>query len=331
VAAEARARKPRPKSKTIIVAGVSAAILVLAGGLIVWQSLSGRLVPTDPRLAAGATSTPPPATMTTAPNPSVPPASPSRSMAGRESQPSPVEADGARELSAARARIEGREFDQAITDLQRFLAQHAGSALAPEAILLKGQAQELSGQSDAAIATYGEFRTRYRATARMPDATFRLAQLTGALKGREGEAITLYTEVFSQYPNSPRAPEALFAKAGLQDKLKLVEVDPKLSTSVPASLVTYRVMTDRYPRAALTQHALLRSANMYDTLKRYDLEAQVFERLGASFPQSGYDGWFKAAELYDRRLKDKEKARAAYLQVPPTSPHYRDAQKRAGR
>ncbi len=88
-------------------------------------------------------------------------------------------------------------------------------------------------------------------------------------------------------------------------------------------------MADRYPRATLTQHALFRLANTYDGMKRYDLEAEAFERLGASFPQSNYDGWFKAAELYDRRLKDKEKARAAYLQVPPSSPRYRDAQKRA--
>jgi TolA-binding protein len=236
-----------------------------------------------------------------------------------------------RELAAARARIDAREFDRALADLKTFLDEHGGSALAPEAMLLTGRAQELAGRREGAMATYAAFRTRYKGNARMPDATFRLAQVTGAQKGREGEAIRLYAEVITQYPSSPRAPEAMFAQAELQDRLKLREVDPKLAASVPTSLMTYRTLADRYPRTALTEHALFRIGNMYEDMKRYDLAAQAFENLGTWFPESRYEGWFRAAELYDRRLKNKEKARAAYLQVPPASPRYKDAQKRAGR
>ena len=199
-----------------------------------------------------------------------------------------------RELAAARGRIAAKQFDQALVDLKTFLAAHGGSALAP-------------------------------------DAAFLMAQVTGAQAGRELDAIGLYTDVAARYPNSPRAPEALFSKGGLQDRLRLRATDPQLGSSVPASLATYRAMADGYPRAVLTQHALSRMAGMYDDMKRYDLAAQAYEKLGAWFPQSAYDGWFRAAELYDRRLKNQAKAQEAYLKVPPSSPRYRDAQKRAGK
>jgi TolA-binding protein len=235
------------------------------------------------------------------------------------------------ELAAAKSLIVAREFDKAISQLTAFIGAHAGSSLAPDATLQIGRAQELAGRRDDAMATYAAFRKQYKGSALMPDATFRLAQVTGAQRGREGEAIQLYTDLVAQYPTSPRAPEAMFATAELQDRLKLRHVDPELSTSAPTSLLTYRALTDRYPRTALTEHALFRLGNMYDDLKRYDLAAQAFEKLGTWFPQSRYEGWFRAAEMYDRRLKDKVKAQAAYLKVPPTSPRYKDAQKRAGR
>ena len=48
-------------------------------------------------------------------------------------------------------------------------------------------------------------------------------------------------------------------------------------------------------------------------------------RTGEAWPLLG----FRAGEIYERRLRDKEKARAAYAQVPAASPRYKDAQKRA--
>jgi TolA-binding protein len=158
-----------------------------------------------------------------------------------------------------------------------------------------------------------------------------LALLTARTKGKEGDAIALYTEVYTQSPKSPRAPEAMFAKAEVQGRLKLRDVDPTLSVPVPRELLTYRELAERYPRAAAAEHALFRVAGMYEDLRRYDLAAQAYEKLGAGFPESHYDGWFRAGEVYERRLKDGEKARAAYLQVPASSPRYKDAQKRAAK
>jgi tetratricopeptide (TPR) repeat protein len=339
-----RTRRILPRRGAAILGIVSvAAVLVVAGAWFAWRSLSGPAGKASPPESSGVSTAPPEAA---APAPAAGGDSPGGA-GGRVTPPSPAataRADGTapttrsaatiemeRELAAARARIDAREFDRAIADLKTFLDRHGSSSLAPEALLLSGRAEELAGRREEAMASYVVFRSRYKGHTGMPDATYRLAQVTGAQKGREDEAIRLYTEVFTQYPSNRRAPEAMFSKAEVQDRLKLRETDPMLSGSVPASLLTYRTLADRYPKAALTEHALYRIGNMYEDLKRYDLAAQAFEKLGAWFPLSRYDGWFRAGELYDRRLKNQAKAQEAYLKVLPSSPRYKDAQKRAGK
>jgi TolA-binding protein len=314
------AAKPRSGRSSIvwIAAGVVVAVAA-AGAWLAWRTLprasapasepiSTSTVPTSPPAAAPVTAAPvTTAPVTAAPATSgdrpakaaggtVPQAAPAPALTNRAAAPKPGSSAAAeeQELAAARAKFEDKQFDQASADLKAFVAKHPGSALLADAALL-------------------------------------LVQVTAAQPGRELDAIAQYGDVASRYPKSPRAPEALYYKAGLQERLKLRETDPALGASAPASLATYRAMADRYPRAVLSQHALFRIAGMYDDLKRYDLEAQAFETLGASFPESSYDGWFRAGELYERRLKDKDKARAAYLHVTPTSPRYKDAQRRAGK
>jgi hypothetical protein len=41
--------------------------------------------------------------------------------------------------------------------------------------------------------------------------------------------------------------------------------------------------------------------------------------------------WFRLGELYERRLRNPDKARQAYERVPADSPRYRDAQQRLKR
>ena len=65
-------------------------------------------------------------------------------------------------------------------------------------------------------------------------------------------------------------------------------------------------------------------------LKRWDLAAKAYEDLELHFPKTRFDAWYQAGEIYDRRLKDPAKAKNAFSMVPATSPHYRDAQKKAG-
>jgi serine/threonine protein kinase/outer membrane protein assembly factor BamD (BamD/ComL family) len=311
--AEASAPSARLRTGRSPIVWLAAGVIVVVAGTGAWLAWRGHPRPSAPAEQPAPTSAAPAAAPATA-APVTETTALSSDATGREAGTAKPEAASAtadtgraeapkretrtaaeeRELAAARSKFAAKQFDQASADLKAFVAKHPGSALAPDASLL-------------------------------------LAEAIAAQPGRELDAITLFGDVASRYPNSSRAPEALFYRASLQDRLKLRESDRALGATVPASLVTYRTMADRFPRAVLSQHALFRMAGMYEDLERYDLAAQTFEKLGASFPASSYDGWFRAGELYERRLKDQAKARAAYLHVPPTSPRYKDAQKRAGR
>jgi hypothetical protein len=99
---------------------------------------------------------------------------------------------------------------------------------------------------------------------------------------------------------------------------------------VPASLVTYRRIVEQYGRAAGADVAYAALAERYDDLDRHELEAQTWEAMARQFPANTRDAAWEAAELYDKRLKDKARAAEWYAMVPSTSRHYRDAQKRLG-
>jgi tetratricopeptide (TPR) repeat protein len=131
------------------------------------------------------------------------------------------------------------------------------------------------------------------------------------------------------YPNSAWTPRGLLLKATLEERGKVFIADPQLNTSVPAALVTLRLMTDRYSDAEGAEAAFAKLADMYDELKRYDYAAATWEKLATKFPASTRDAWWKAAELYEKRMKDLPRAREAYARVPESSSHYKDAQKRA--
>jgi len=74
--------------------------------------------------------------------------------------------------------------------------------------------------------------------------------------------------------------------------------------------------------------ALEEMADMYDDLHRYDLAADTLQEMAARFPNNTRDAAWRAGELYEKRVKDVEKARKAYTMVPMTSSRYRDAQKK---
>ena len=58
----------------------------------------------------------------------------------------------------------------------------------------------------------------------------------------------------------------------------------------------------------------------------------MLEDLGArAFRGNPADVWFRLGEIYERRLKDPEKAHEAYAKVPQGSPRYSDAQRRLNR
>jgi len=235
----------------------------------------------------------------------------------------------AEEVRVASAKIDANLYDQALADLKSTVARHPASASTANAYLLIARIHERQSRLDDAMASYVELRTKFGTTPVAPEATFRLGELISRSKrdDRDRAALALFDEVVMRSPNSTWAPRALVRKAALEERAKLRVVDAAMG-SVPAALVSYRLLTTKYPNAEGAEAAFAELADLYDDLKRYELEADTWQRLATQFPANGRDAAWRAAELYDRRVRDMEKARAAYALVPSRSGHYGDAQKK---
>jgi hypothetical protein len=132
-----------------------------------------------------------------------------------------------------------------------------------------------------------------------------------------------------RYWQTPWFVPAMMAKIEIEDRRELRELDPVVGREVPASLPTKRLLTQRAPQHAAAEGAWWQLGESYDRLKQYTLAVQAYVELATRFPGTRLDAWFRAGEINERRLRNKEEARAAYLKVPSTSARYREAQDRA--
>jgi TolA-binding protein len=283
--------------------------------------------------AAAAT---PPATVTSVAKKPAGPAAPGAA-AGAAATAAPAGAaavktsDGlAEQIKVARAKLDARLYDQALTDVRGGLAANPSSAAAPSAHLLLGTIFERQGRADDAMAAYVELRSRYAGTAEAAEGTLQLASLMlqSRRDDRENTARNLLSEVTQMPGAGDFAPQALVRRAALEDRSRMRVADAALGTMVPASLISFRQLVDSYPAAAGVDVALARLGEMYDDLKRYDLAGQALFELARRFPNTTTDAAWRAGELFEKRVKDLQRAREAYALVPPRSEHYRDAQKK---
>jgi len=237
---------------------------------------------------------------------------------------------GATLLNVARAKFDAKLLDQAAGDLQTLVKTHPSSASAPAALLMLANIRSQQSRPEDAMAVYVELRSRYRTSPLAAEAAVRYAELVmrSDRRDRASEARETLTAVARDYPETIWGPRALSARADIERRENIKEQDAASGGEVPAALLTWRDLVERYPSAAESQHALWNLANAYEDLRRYDFAAQTFTVLATRFPETRYDAWWKAAELYDRRLRDREAARDAYARVPSSSRNYREAQRK---
>jgi TolA-binding protein len=244
---------------------------------------------------------------------------------------SPVKIDpGASLLAVAQAKADARLYDQAFADLQTLVRDHPSSESAPVALLTMAGIRQQQSRPDDAMAVYVELRSRYRGTPAAAEAGFRFSQLL--LRSNRPDRIRVARDTFAavarDYPQTAWAPRALAAKAEIEERERLREVDQAAGGSVPSALITWRQIIDRHPDSPEAESALWNLARGYEELRRYDFAAQTYALLGTRFPNPKYDAWWRAAEIYDKRLRNREAAQNAYARVPSTSRNYNEAQKR---
>jgi len=104
--------------------------------------------------------------------------------------------------------------------------------------------------------------------------------------------------------------------------------DTQLGASVPQSLVTYRTLVERYPAAPVAESAFDALSRLYEDIRQYERAAASLQELATRFPGNRVDAAWRAGELFEDRVKDRDRARASYALVPSQSPRYREAQRK---
>jgi serine/threonine protein kinase len=233
------------------------------------------------------------------------------------------------DLRIARQKIDLKLYDQALETLRRIIGGDADQRHAVDAYFLIASIHDARGRIEDAMSTYLEIASRYPDDARAAEARYEMADsmLKSKRPDRDGEARRILTDVAQRYQSSSWAPRALMARAELEARRDIYGRDEVLGGSVPAALVTYRDLTQRYPSAPVAALATWRLAEGYVALKRFDLAATTYEAL-AEDDERRDEASFAAGELYEKRLKDPARATVAYGRVRSTSTRYAEAQKR---
>ena len=229
--------------------------------------------------------------------------------------------------------MDAKLYDQALADLKSTIGRNHSSATTSDAYVLMGTVYERQGRVDDAMASLVELRSKFETTAAVAEGTYMLGDLMGKSKrsDRDTAAVQLFDEVVAQHPTSPWAPRALARKAAIEERGRARVVDQQVGTSVPVALLTYRTLAQNYPGVPEEEVALDKLSVMYDELKRYELAAQALDELTRRFPNNTRDSAWRAGEIYEKRLRNDERARSAYAAVPAKSPRYADAQKKVSR
>ncbi|HJP58419.1 MAG TPA: protein kinase, partial [Gemmatimonadaceae bacterium] len=237
------------------------------------------------------------------------------------------------ELRVARTKADSGLYTQALATLKDLLARYGGTEEALDAYFLIASINEKQAQLDEALAGYLEITTRYENHVRAAEAWFRLAEVTlrSNRKEKVWEARQAFARVPDRYTTSLWAPRALLSKGELEARNRYHQQDATLGTVVPSALISYRRVTTDYADSPEAEQAWMRLADLYEDSKQFELAAEALSHIATQYPHTSGVTWFRAAEIYRRKLRDNVKARAAYDHVPATSRHFADAQKHVKR
>jgi TolA-binding protein len=247
---------------------------------------------------------------------------------------SPAEATAAERLAIAQEKIASNLLGPALADLRQIVVEFPTTRAAADAAFIGASLLEKQGKLDDAMAAHLEFNRRFGADKRAADSKLRLADLTARSRhpNREVAARDLLNEVVRDYPGTPQAFQALQTKIRVEgDRRQMREMDPVLGRQVPSVIVSLRTLTEQFPATPAAMIALNRLAALYGEENEFEKAAQTLSELATRFGNAAPDAWFRAGEIYERRVKDPVRAKDAYEKVPPTSPRYRDAQRKLNR
>src|SRR5688572_18379536 len=251
-------------------------------------------------------------------------------------EPTPVSGDSeaAQRLEVAKAKLANHLNDQALADLRQIIVDYPNSAPAAEAAFLSADVYEKAGRMDEAMGAFVEFEQRFARDRRAPESKLRRAQIL-ARREEPAEVLRarqLMSEVARDHPGTPQAALALNLRLRIETERKNIrEIDPVLNVEVPAAMVTLRQFIEQFPNTPQSMAYRNRLVAMLTDLDRHEEAARTLEDLANRAGAGAPDLWFRLGDIYERRLKNPEKARVAYAKVPQSSSRYNEAQRRMKR
>lgn len=243
------------------------------------------------------------------------------------------DSEAAQRLEVAKAKLANNLNEQALEDLRNIILEYPTTAPAAEAAFLAADVFEKIGKDDEARAAFVEFETRFAKDRRVAESRLRRAQILSRYSeaGPQMQAREILSQVARDFAGTGHAQMALQHKLRMEtDRKNLREIDPVMNIEVPAFMVTMRQFIAQFPDTQQATGLRNRLALELIEMDRYADAAVVLEEIGARTANAG-EVWWRLGEIYERRLKNPEKARESYAKVPSTSPRYAEAQRRLKR
>ncbi len=233
-------------------------------------------------------------------------------------------------LSEAQGLLQTGAEAEGLAKIAALRASFGGTPSAREGALLAARTHQQAKRYDDAGAAWLDAARDGVGPEDISEGLIQAADGAARQRSPEGDGVARrhLGEILDRYPGSVRALRALQMKMSIEDRMKLKEPDAELNGVAPTSLLTLRRAARGAGTAPVAEFALWRLAQEYRDRRLYDLAAATFADLGTRFPETRYDAWFSAAELFEKQLKDAARAREAYAKVPAASPRYEAAQKK---
>jgi serine/threonine protein kinase len=233
-------------------------------------------------------------------------------------------------LSEAQGLLQTGAEAEGLVKIAALRASFGGTPPAREGAVLAARTHTAAKRYDDAAAAWIDASREGVGAEEISEGLIQAADGAARQRSADGDVLARRTlgEILDRYPASVRALRALQMKMSIEDRMKLKEQDAELNGIAPASLITLRGVARGGGNAAVAEFALWRLGQEYRDRRLYDLAASTFADLGTRFPETRYDAWFSAAELFEKQLKDAARARDAYAKVPAGSPRYEAAQKK---
>jgi len=247
--------------------------------------------------------------------------------------PPDLSAEATQRMDIARAKLGSNLLDQGVADLRAIVSDFPATPVAADAAFLAADALTRAGRTGDAMAAHVEFENRFGSDPRLAESQLALADLTlkSRQPNREEAARAIYGRAAAAAPGTTTALRALQAKIGIEERRRLKERDAAVGKDMPASLLTMRMLADQFPTSPHGMLALYRLGSGYADNDQWEMAARAWTDLATRYPDNPNDAWWLLGELYERRLRDNERAQAAYAQVPSSSKRYQDAQRKLRR